>query len=76
MIGSAFPGIESTSSYILRILRRLQHDDVRNLVVKDLAQTEFNQWAQRRMKEMAWSGNCKSWCKCLLQQTLERSNQK
>jgi len=64
VIGSAFPGLEATSSYIIRILDRLQHDNIKNLAVKESAQIEFNQWAQMRMKAMAWTGDCKSWCKC------------
>lgn len=63
VIGSAFPGIAATSDYILRILDRLQHDALKSIEVKQSAQTEFNQWAQERMQHMAWTGECKSWCK-------------
>ncbi|CZR53618.1 related to monooxigenase [Phialocephala subalpina] len=63
VIGSAFPGIASTSHYIVRLLDRLQHDALKSINVKDSAQARFNEWAQHRMKEMAFSGNCKSWYK-------------
>lgn len=62
VIGSAFPGIEAASSYMIRVLQRLQCDSIRSLSVKIEAQNEFNEWAQSRMTEMAFTGNCKSWC--------------
>ncbi|KAE8150627.1 hypothetical protein BDV25DRAFT_129391 [Aspergillus avenaceus] len=61
--GSAFPGIERTSDYIVRILARLQTDRLRSVSVKPAAQREFNQWVQSRMPEMVWSDNCNSWYK-------------
>ncbi|KAK5271829.1 hypothetical protein LTR96_003657 [Exophiala xenobiotica] len=63
VIGSAFPGIQATSQYIMRMVDRLQHDCLKSIVVKESAQVEFNQWAQQRMQEMAFTGNCKSWYK-------------
>ncbi|KAF5635014.1 flavin-containing protein [Fusarium tjaetaba] len=63
VIGSAFPGIEATSKYILRLLDRLQADNLKSIVVKESAQTDFNKWAQRQLRAMAFSGTCKSWYK-------------
>ncbi|KAK5047677.1 hypothetical protein LTR84_006342 [Exophiala bonariae] len=57
---SAFPGIQATSSYILRVINRLQHDSIRSLSVKDECQSEFNEWVQSRMVEMVFSGNYKN----------------
>lgn len=62
VIGSAFPGIEATSNYILRLLDRLQADSLKAVVVKESAQKNFNEWAQKQLQKMAFSGNCKSWC--------------
>ncbi|KAM6535985.1 hypothetical protein FALCPG4_005508 [Fusarium falciforme] len=63
VIGSAFPGIEATSNYILRLLDRLQADSLKAVVVKESAQKNFNEWAQKQLQKMAFSGNCKSWYK-------------
>ncbi|KEF62563.1 uncharacterized protein A1O9_00536 [Exophiala aquamarina CBS 119918] len=63
VIGSAFPGIEAASSYMIRVMERLQHDSIRSLSVKSEAQAGFNEWAQSRMAEMVFTGNCKSWYK-------------
>lgn len=70
VIGSAFPGIASTSNYIMRLIDRLQHDSLRSITVKQSAQTEFNEWAQQRMQGMAWAGDCKSWCKSTFSVTI------
>ncbi|CAM1500624.1 Fc.00g097860.m01.CDS01 [Cosmosporella sp. VM-42] len=63
VVGSLYPGIESASSYILRVIHRVQQDAIKTFCVKDDAQREFNEWAQSRMEHMAWSGGCRSWCK-------------
>jgi hypothetical protein len=63
VIGSAFPGIDAASNYILRVLDRLQTDNLKSIAVKESAQQQFNKWAQQQLKKMAFSGNCKSWCK-------------
>ncbi|KAK8040101.1 monooxygenase [Apiospora rasikravindrae] len=61
--GSAFPGIERTSDYIIRVLSRLQTDNLKSIAVTHDAQTTFNKWVQERMASMVWSGPCSSWCK-------------
>lgn len=61
--GSAIPGIERASNYMIRILSRLQTDNLRSVSVTQRAQRAFNQWVQSRMPHMVWSGPCKSWCK-------------
>ncbi|KAF5664960.1 monooxygenase [Fusarium heterosporum] len=61
--GSAYPGIERTSDYIIRVLDRLQKDNLKSICVKQSAQDSFNQWVQSRMHEMVWSGPCSSWYK-------------
>ncbi|KAF4990498.1 hypothetical protein FGRMN_8429 [Fusarium graminum] len=61
--GSAYPGIERTSDYIIRVLSRLQKDRLKSVCVKQSAQDNFNQWVQSRMQEMVWSGPCSSWYK-------------
>ncbi|EXK24021.1 Flavin monooxygenase-like [Fusarium oxysporum f. sp. vasinfectum] len=50
--GSAYPGIERTSDYIIRVIDRLQKDRLRSVCVKQSAQGAFNQWVQSRMPEM------------------------
>ncbi|KAF7527813.1 hypothetical protein PCG10_002285 [Penicillium crustosum] len=61
--GSAIPGIERASDYMIRILSRLQTDRLRSVSVTQRAQRAFNQWVQSRMPHMVWSGPCKSWYK-------------
>ncbi|KAH7461134.1 hypothetical protein FOMA001_g19272 [Fusarium oxysporum f. sp. matthiolae] len=61
--GSAYPGIERTSDYIIRVIDRLQKDRLRSVCVKQSAQGAFNQWVQSRMPEMVWSEPCASWYK-------------
>ncbi|KAI3129808.1 hypothetical protein CBS147326_6257 [Penicillium roqueforti] len=61
--GSAIPGIERASDYMIRIISRLQTDRLRSVSVTQGAQRAFNQWVQSRMPHMVWSGPCKSWYK-------------
>ncbi|CAG8901248.1 unnamed protein product [Penicillium egyptiacum] len=61
--GPAIPGIERTSNYMTRVIHRLQTDSLKSVSVKATAQREFNEWAQSRMPEMVWSGQCSSWYK-------------
>ncbi|KAF4437165.1 hypothetical protein F53441_13099 [Fusarium austroafricanum] len=61
--GSAYPGIERTSDYIIRVIDRLQKDRLRSICIKQAAQDAFNRWVQSRMPEMVWSGPCSSWYK-------------
>uniref|UniRef100_A0A0D2YCS3 L-ornithine N(5)-monooxygenase n=1 Tax=Fusarium oxysporum (strain Fo5176) TaxID=660025 RepID=A0A0D2YCS3_FUSOF len=61
--GSAYPGIERTSDYIIRVIDRLQKDRLRSVCVKQSAQGAFNRWVQSRMPEMVWSEPCASWYK-------------
>ncbi|KAJ5762289.1 uncharacterized protein N7511_005671 [Penicillium nucicola] len=61
--GSAIPGIERASNYMIRILSRLQTDRLRSVCVTEKAQRKFNDWVQSRMPHMVWSGHCNSWYK-------------
>ncbi|KAK7963574.1 monooxygenase [Apiospora saccharicola] len=61
--GSAFPGIERTSDYIIRVITRLQTDNLKSIAVTQEAQSTFNKWVQGRMASMVWSGPCSSWYK-------------
>ncbi|KAK8012979.1 hypothetical protein PG991_010354 [Apiospora marii] len=60
--GSAFPGIERASDYIIRVTSRLQTDNLKSVAVTHDAQTTFNKCVQERMASMAWYGPCSSWC--------------
>ncbi|KAG5918635.1 hypothetical protein E4U53_004077 [Claviceps sorghi] len=61
--GSAYPGIERASDYMMRVIRRLQTDGLQSVCVKASAQRAFNGWVQSRMPEMVWSDDCSSWYK-------------
>ncbi|KAG4255518.1 hypothetical protein FPRO03_14122 [Fusarium proliferatum] len=61
--GSAYPGIERTSDYIIRVIDRLQKDRLSSVCIKQSAQDAFNRWVQSRMPEMVWAEPCSSWYK-------------
>ncbi|KAL5361448.1 hypothetical protein BJX96DRAFT_165901 [Aspergillus floccosus] len=61
--GSAVPGIERAANYMVRVISRLQTDNLQSVCVKFEAQKRFNEWAQSRMPAMVWSGSCNSWYK-------------
>ncbi|KAF9890793.1 hypothetical protein FE257_005363 [Aspergillus nanangensis] len=61
--GSAIPGIERAANYMVRVINRLQTDNLRSVCVCENAQKRFNEWVQDRMAGMVWSGACNSWYK-------------
>ncbi|KAB8244966.1 hypothetical protein BDV35DRAFT_394362 [Aspergillus flavus] len=61
--GSAFPGIERTADYMIRVIHRLQTDCLRSVSVRPEAQRDFNKWVQSQMSSMVWSDSCNSWYK-------------
>ncbi|GKU10037.1 unnamed protein product [Fusarium langsethiae] len=61
--GSAYPGIQRASDYIMRVIDRLQKDCLKSICIKQSAQDAFNKWVQSRMREMVWAGPCSSWYK-------------
>lgn len=67
VIGSAVPGYEVASDYIMRVIDRLQSDCLKSVCIKEPAQAELNKWLQSRMPKMVFSADCKSWCKqCIM----------
>jgi hypothetical protein len=62
-LGSATPAYELASDYIIRVIDRLQCDNLKSVCIKESAQTELNKWVQSRMPRMIFSSECKSWCK-------------
>jgi hypothetical protein len=63
VIGSAVPGYEMASDYMIRVIDRLQCDNLKSVCIKDSAQDGTNKWVQSRMPKMIFSSECKSWCK-------------
>ncbi|PHH72692.1 hypothetical protein CDD80_4377 [Ophiocordyceps camponoti-rufipedis] len=63
LIGSSYPGIERASDYMIRVISRLQTDQLSSICVRDSAQAAFNRWVQSRMPSMVWSQHCTSWYK-------------
>ncbi|KAI4599565.1 hypothetical protein KJ359_002012 [Pestalotiopsis sp. 9143b] len=53
--GSAYPGIERASEYMIKVIDRLQKDRLKSVSVKPSAQAAFTRWVQSRMPEMVWS---------------------
>ncbi|KAE8378315.1 hypothetical protein BDV26DRAFT_281225 [Aspergillus bertholletiae] len=61
--GSAYPGIERTADFIVRVIHRLQIDRLRSVSVRPEAQRGFNKWVQSQMSSMVWADSCNSWYK-------------
>ena len=52
---------EAQISYTVQAIRRLIHEDLLYVDVKQEVQDRFNEGLQRRMKHMVWSSGCNSW---------------
>lgn len=59
--------MEATADYFIRIISKMLNQRIRSFDVRQEAQTDFDEHVQAYMKEMVWTGTCRSWCKsCLL----------
>ncbi|KAH6696838.1 hypothetical protein F5X68DRAFT_219307 [Plectosphaerella plurivora] len=61
--GSLMGPIEATGDYFIRILSKMIRQRVRSFDVRRNAQEDFNTHTQAFMKQMVWTGTCRSWFK-------------
>ncbi|ETS85617.1 hypothetical protein PFICI_03642 [Pestalotiopsis fici W106-1] len=55
--------LEATSDYFIRLISKFCREDVKAFDVTQEAQNDFSIHTQNYMKEMVWSGACRSWFK-------------
>ncbi|KAH6884857.1 hypothetical protein B0T10DRAFT_531035 [Thelonectria olida] len=61
--GSLMGSLEATSDYFIRILRKMVRQGVKAFNVRPDAQADFDEHTQTMMKNMVWTGTCRSWFK-------------
>jgi hypothetical protein len=55
--------LEATSDYFIRLLQRMIRHRALSFDVHADAQEDFDHHTRNFMKEMVWTGTCRSWCK-------------
>ncbi|KAF3010374.1 hypothetical protein E8E14_010060 [Neopestalotiopsis sp. 37M] len=61
--GSLMGSLEATSDYFIRLLRKVIRQRVKALDVRPEAQQDFDTHTQSVMRDMVWTGSCRSWFK-------------
>ncbi|KAF5385429.1 hypothetical protein D9757_005446 [Collybiopsis confluens] len=61
--GSGAPMIENMTRCLLKILRKMQTENIVSMQVKDKAADDFNEHRELYLKRTAWAGQCSSWFK-------------
>ncbi|KPM36569.1 putative sterigmatocystin biosynthesis monooxygenase stcW [Neonectria ditissima] len=61
--GSLMGPVEATGDYFIRILRKMIRQRILSFDVREDAQSDFNEHTQSRMRDMVWTGTCRSWFK-------------
>jgi hypothetical protein len=61
--GSAFPAIEHTTIYLLRLLFKFQTECYKAVEPKQEAMDDFIDHADRFLKRTVFAANCRSWFK-------------
>ncbi|KIK70801.1 hypothetical protein GYMLUDRAFT_184786 [Collybiopsis luxurians FD-317 M1] len=61
--GSGAPMIESMTRCFMKILRKMQTENILSMQVKDKAADDFNEHRELYLKRTAWAGQCSSWFK-------------
>lgn len=57
--------LEGTADYFIRVLRKVIRERVESFDVRPEVQADFNEHTQNVMKDLVWSGTCRSWCKLM-----------
>ncbi|KAJ6182618.1 hypothetical protein N7485_001260, partial [Penicillium canescens] len=55
--------LEATSDYFIRILRKVIRERVRSFEIRQEVEQDFDCHTVELMKDMVWTGSCRSWCK-------------
>ncbi|KAH6692485.1 hypothetical protein F5X68DRAFT_250704 [Plectosphaerella plurivora] len=61
--GSALGPIEATSDYFVRLLRKMVRQQAKSFSVRPECQADFDTHTETLMKNMVWTGSCRSWFK-------------
>ncbi|KAF9873662.1 hypothetical protein CkaCkLH20_08772 [Colletotrichum karsti] len=61
--GSLMGPIEATGDYFIRMISKMVRQRVKSFDVRLEAQTDFDQHTQNFMRNMVWTGACRSWFK-------------
>ncbi|KIW25994.1 uncharacterized protein PV07_09126 [Cladophialophora immunda] len=61
--GSAIPMIEAYTDYIIKVLKKVQLEDIKRIQVKRSVAEDFTRHSDLYLKRTAWSGPCSSWFK-------------
>jgi hypothetical protein len=52
----------SVTRYVIKIIEKMQHENIKYWVPKQTATDEFNDHAQTWMNGSVWEDNCNAWC--------------
>jgi hypothetical protein len=55
--------LEATADYFSKLIRKMHTQRAKSFDVRPEAQLDFDEHTQRFMKNMVWTGTCRSWCK-------------
>jgi cation diffusion facilitator CzcD-associated flavoprotein CzcO len=55
--------LEATSDYFIRILRKVIRERVRSFEIRQEVEQDFDCHTVELMRDMVWTGSCRSWCK-------------
>ncbi|EIM90702.1 FAD/NAD-P-binding domain-containing protein [Stereum hirsutum FP-91666 SS1] len=61
--GSTVPLIEAYTKCFLRVLKKMQTENITTMSIRPRACDDFNEHRELYLKRTAWSGNCSSWFK-------------
>ncbi|KAF7556447.1 hypothetical protein G7Z17_g1441 [Cylindrodendrum hubeiense] len=61
--GSLMGPVEATGDYFIRIMRKVIRQRILSFDIRCDAQSDFDAHTQSRMKDMVWTGTCRSWFK-------------
>lgn len=59
--GSVIGTLEATADYFVRLLEKLMNEKARSFEVRDEDQSDFDAHTQDVVKDMVWTGSCRSW---------------
>ncbi|KAJ7226314.1 hypothetical protein C8J57DRAFT_1252736 [Mycena rebaudengoi] len=59
--GSAAPLIEAYSSAFLKMIKKMQRENITSVTIKDKAADDFQEHQEMYVKRTAWIGPCSSW---------------
>ncbi|KIM93784.1 hypothetical protein OIDMADRAFT_61418 [Oidiodendron maius Zn] len=61
--GSLMGPLEATADYFTRLIRKFHSQKAKSFDVRPEVQRDFDQHTQEFMKDMVWTGTCRSWFK-------------